>query len=900
MPGDTVTISGGTSAVTAVAKIESTQVNQATVNAAGSGGTTGACTVSGTSGTTPFTASGTVTGGALNAGILTMVSNGHYPQTNPASLVSEPVTGCGLVGATVTIVIGPDYVGIANNGSYSVTPANPVSTGAGSISGATGVTLTVKWLSTGMYRYGTDDSGAFTTAINQILTDAANSGGTQSTAKRNTILYVPTGNYLIEGSGLPVFYHAGGGVIGDGHQQTYLLIGANYTGTQLIGFSENWNGYPSVAPYNLGNPRPLNGPSMNISAAFGPQLRGLSIVGDRTSNNIVDAVSFLDRNEHVYTEDIDTNYVTGRCLYVGNILNTSAGLLQESKIHDWTCQDGGSNLAAFSSTASSVSATTLTIGTVTSGTVAVGNYIAGTGIAPQTQITANLAGSGNGSTWTVSPTTSATGSISIAGTQIIPAMEFTANGSGVTNTNDIGFLNIYAPFGQGLVLHAAAGSKGINGIRIQHLRLEGLENNSALQLGDLLQIGDQTSAFTGAVYSLSIENMFLLNPYKNFAGIKTQCFAAANQIYSILVDTVQYSGGVGLGRGVDLECGRIMSFGLLQNFATYDYDFYIGPSTKMGSAVSMNIGCQPNSPTLTWFIDGGYNNSINRETCNQVIPSLTNGVSSTPVLQGNGYTVDNAGNFTVNSLTTSGALSGSPITPSNNQVYSPTTNSLNLGNATDGTSAQVLDCAGACANHITLKGNVTTSGTTVSSAGDTSGAGLNVTVKAPNATASGNGGLLTLAGGNGNTTGAAGSVTITGGNGGATSGAGGAITITPGTTAAGGQAKIILAGGAVYTGTTFTVGTSSGCTNGASSAATGGWGAGTFSTASAGAGCAWIVTLNGAAGATSANGWDCGGEDRTQKLPIITSASNTTTVTLYLAGTAVANDVIGFHCTPGY
>ena len=57
---------------------------------------------------------------------------------------------------------------------------------------------------------------------------------------------------------------------------------------------------------------------------------------------------------------------------------------------------------SFTSTASTISGTTLTIGTLTSGTVAVGQFLAGGGTFGGTYITANISGSGSGSTWTVS------------------------------------------------------------------------------------------------------------------------------------------------------------------------------------------------------------------------------------------------------------------------------------------------------------------------------------------------------------------------------------------------------------------------------------------------------------------------------------------------------------------
>ena len=57
---------------------------------------------------------------------------------------------------------------------------------------------------------------------------------------------------------------------------------------------------------------------------------------------------------------------------------------------------------SWSSTGSSISGTTLTIGGAPTGTIAVGHMISGSGVAPGTYITANISGSGAGSTWTVS------------------------------------------------------------------------------------------------------------------------------------------------------------------------------------------------------------------------------------------------------------------------------------------------------------------------------------------------------------------------------------------------------------------------------------------------------------------------------------------------------------------
>jgi hypothetical protein len=85
-----------------VAGVASTCLQSATVVAGGSGGTNGAVTVTGTTGTgTKFQATGTITGGAL-AGALVVTVPGAY-SVNPTSLQAEPVTGGGLTGCTLVL-----------------------------------------------------------------------------------------------------------------------------------------------------------------------------------------------------------------------------------------------------------------------------------------------------------------------------------------------------------------------------------------------------------------------------------------------------------------------------------------------------------------------------------------------------------------------------------------------------------------------------------------------------------------------------------------------------------------------------------------------------------------------------------------------------------------------------
>lgn len=78
-------------------------VQSATVNAVGSGGTNGAVTITGSSGTgTKFQATGSISGGALS-GALTITVAGSYSVA--PTFVGEAVTGGSLTGATVNLAV---------------------------------------------------------------------------------------------------------------------------------------------------------------------------------------------------------------------------------------------------------------------------------------------------------------------------------------------------------------------------------------------------------------------------------------------------------------------------------------------------------------------------------------------------------------------------------------------------------------------------------------------------------------------------------------------------------------------------------------------------------------------------------------------------------------------------
>lgn len=175
-PGNTVTLTGGTLAVTgganAVLTIKTTKVASATVAAGGAGGTNGTQTVYGTTGNgNRVIASVTVAGGAITA-VLSITDGGHYT-SNPTTPTAEPVAGSmpGVTvpaGAQLNLTMRPDLLQVTTPGLYTNggVPANPVAMGSSSGS-LTGATFTmVPAFNNGGFAYGTDDSAAVQVALN--------------------------------------------------------------------------------------------------------------------------------------------------------------------------------------------------------------------------------------------------------------------------------------------------------------------------------------------------------------------------------------------------------------------------------------------------------------------------------------------------------------------------------------------------------------------------------------------------------------------------------------------------------------------------------------------------------------------------------------------------------------
>jgi hypothetical protein len=142
-PGESIMAAGGAFSIPAVFQILHTKVVSATVGSPGSGGTDGTQTVTGVTGVgVLFTASVTIVGGAITA--VNSISNGGSYSQNPTLITNEPVSGAGLTGATLSVVMGVLNANLSNVGSYTTLPSNPIMQSSSSGSGV-GASFNVNW-----------------------------------------------------------------------------------------------------------------------------------------------------------------------------------------------------------------------------------------------------------------------------------------------------------------------------------------------------------------------------------------------------------------------------------------------------------------------------------------------------------------------------------------------------------------------------------------------------------------------------------------------------------------------------------------------------------------------------------------------------------------------------------
>jgi len=334
VPGDLLTLQGGTYTTQAVVKVVSTTVLATGIVAGGTGGIAGSCRVQGTTGSgTLVQQDVTISGGAITAvGYLQV--NGHY-FAKPTNIAVEPVTNapgfsCAPTGATLALTMGVDQLVVTTRGDYdpNLVPADPIATSAGSISGATGATVNSGGLPygafnpTGAFVYGSDDS--------LPLKDAIDAATDRFVAGKPGYVFVPAGNYLIDAVPTPIM-RAGLGIIGEGTSKTNIVLGANYVG-DLFSWTEVWGGFVAQ----------LGGTMAQVNTNYSaPKAIGFSVWGNRAAAAQQNGLMFYDRVDAVFIDDVHIAYINGRCMQSGMLKEQVQAYMRESYIGRFSCNVAG-------------------------------------------------------------------------------------------------------------------------------------------------------------------------------------------------------------------------------------------------------------------------------------------------------------------------------------------------------------------------------------------------------------------------------------------------------------------------------------------------------------------------------------------------------------------------------
>lgn len=312
-PGNTITLTGGTATTQAVLTVTQTGLQSATVNAAGSGGTNGACVLTGTTGTSStgpgrFTIAATIAGNVISS-LGAITSQGGYT-TNPTSVASEPVTSsCGLTGATLVLKMGVLNVRVSTLGKYSVFPTSPVAQGSTSGSG-TGATFTLFSSLTGGYTFGTDDSAVFSAAITYAM--SLNNG-------QQPIIYAPGGSYYMKGTTSPTITKS---IIitGDGPHNSYFVIDPAYVG-DLISTSDVWG---------LGFVNGMSPTADNTGVSIG----NFTVIGNAHATGVQNAIALYDRSDFANISNVHVYWLHGQAILIGTEKNTTQAYMRESTIYN--------------------------------------------------------------------------------------------------------------------------------------------------------------------------------------------------------------------------------------------------------------------------------------------------------------------------------------------------------------------------------------------------------------------------------------------------------------------------------------------------------------------------------------------------------------------------------------
>ena len=195
-PADTVTLAGGTATTQAKVTVVSTTVVNAVVAAAGTGGTNGTATVTGTTGTgVKFQASVTIASGGISA--INSITVGGVYTVNPTAPAAEPVTGGGLTGSTLNLTIGVNAVSLTIAGSYTANPPGGFMSQASTTGSGLGVAFAFSLFGPSVLSVA--NSGSYTSFPANPVSQAGTSGsggGATFTISSGTVAAYNAGDWL--------------------------------------------------------------------------------------------------------------------------------------------------------------------------------------------------------------------------------------------------------------------------------------------------------------------------------------------------------------------------------------------------------------------------------------------------------------------------------------------------------------------------------------------------------------------------------------------------------------------------------------------------------------------------------------------------------------------------------
>ncbi|MCJ2133984.1 hypothetical protein MKK69_07860 [Methylobacterium sp. J-026] len=150
---------------------------------------------------------------------------------------------------------------------------------------------------------------------------------------RLAVLRVPAGQCVIDGTTLPSFAPGvGGAVVGEGNWKSVIRLGQHYSG-DLFSWSDSWGGRYErrVGHGNIANPQ-----------IYGARLSDLTIIGDRSSTKLQNAIMMYDHEDFVTISDIDVQDINGRVFYGGGKKYGPVSYLRESLITRMRIWNSGS------------------------------------------------------------------------------------------------------------------------------------------------------------------------------------------------------------------------------------------------------------------------------------------------------------------------------------------------------------------------------------------------------------------------------------------------------------------------------------------------------------------------------------------------------------------------------